>query len=59
LLGWYANVKGAGEVGDTPMNEAGPNLNLVMVEVPLANGMSAPIQLMWSNKVHGPQGPFA
>jgi hypothetical protein len=30
-----------------------------MVEVPLANGMSAPIQLMWSNKVHGPQGPFA
>jgi hypothetical protein len=57
-LGWYANVKGAGEVGDTPMNEAGPNLNLVMVEVPLANGMSAPIQLMWSNKVHGPQGPF-
>lgn len=59
LLGWYANVKGAGEIGDTPMNEAGANLHLVMVEVPLVTGDTAPIQLMWSNKVHGPQGPFA
>jgi hypothetical protein len=59
LLGWYANASGGGEVGDIPMNEAGQNLNLVMVEVPLANGSTAPIQLMWSNKVHGPQGPFA
>jgi hypothetical protein len=59
LLGWYANVKNGGEVGDIPMNEAGSNLNLVMIEVPLVKGGSAPIQLMWSNKVHGPQGPFA
>jgi hypothetical protein len=59
LLGWYANVRNGGEVGDTPMNEAGANLNLVMIEVALANGISAPVQLMWSNKVHGPQGPFA
>jgi len=59
LLGWYANASGGGEVGDIPMNEAGQNLNLVMVEVPLVNGSTAPIQLMWSNKVHGPQGPFA
>ena len=58
LLGWYANKEGAGEVGDTPMNEAGDRLNLVMVEVPLANGGTAPIQLMWSNAVGGPQGPF-
>jgi hypothetical protein len=58
LLGWYANVDGAGEIGDTPMNEAGQQLNLVMVEVPLANGETAPIQLMWSNAVAGPQGPF-
>jgi hypothetical protein len=58
LLGWYANVKGGGEIGDIPMNEAGNRLNLVMVEVPLADGNTAPIQLMWSNAVGGPQGPF-
>jgi hypothetical protein len=58
LLGWYANVADGGEVGDTPINEAGQQLNLVMIEVPLANGGTAPIQLMWSNAVAGPQGPF-
>ena len=59
LLGWYADVDGGGEIGDIPMNEAGANLNLVMLEVPLVSGGSAPIQLMWSNDVHGPEGPFA
>jgi hypothetical protein len=58
LLGWYANVKGGGEVGDIPMSEAGNQLNLVMVEVPLVSGGTAPIQLMWSNAVSGPEGPF-
>jgi hypothetical protein len=41
------------------MNEAGANLHSVMVEVALASGNSAPIQLMWSNAVAGPEGPFA
>jgi len=57
LLGWYSQ-KG-GEIGDIPMSEAGANLRSVMVEVPLAAGGTAPIQLMWSNAVAGPQGPFA
>jgi hypothetical protein len=58
-IAWYADADGAGEIGDIPMNEAGDQLGLVMVEVKLANGNVAPIQLMWSNKVHGPQGPFS
>jgi hypothetical protein len=58
VLGWYAPVDGGGEIGDIPMNEAGRNLSSVMVEVPLASGKTAPIQLMWSNAVSGPQGPF-
>jgi hypothetical protein len=59
LLGWYSAVEGGGEIGDIPMNEAGPNLRTVMVEVTLAGGKVAPVQLMWSNAVGGPQGPFA
>jgi hypothetical protein len=59
LIGWYADVDGGGEIGDIPMNEAGPSLGLVMTEVKLAAGGTAPIQLMWSNAVHGPQGPIA
>jgi hypothetical protein len=58
VIAWYADVRGGGEIGDIPMNEAGARLGLVMVEVRLASGKSAPIQLMWSNAVHGPQGPF-
>jgi hypothetical protein len=41
------------------MNEAGANLRSLMVEVALANGKAVPIQLMWSNAVGRPQGPFA
>jgi len=59
LLGWYNNTRDGGEIGDIPMNEAGQNLRSVMVEVALAAGGTAPIQLMWSNAVHGPEGPFA
>jgi len=55
LLGWYNSTDG--EIGDIPMDEAGANLSLVMVEVKLANGTTAPIQLMYSNAVHGPEGP--
>lgn len=58
IIGWYANVQGGGEIGDIPINEAGSRLALVMTEVKLANGVTAPIQLMWSNSVHGPEGPF-
>jgi len=55
-IGWYAPR--AGEIGDIPMEEAGANLGLVMKEVPLAdNGRTVPIQLMWSNLIHGPAGP--
>jgi hypothetical protein len=59
LLGWYSNASGGGEIGDIPMNEAGQNLRSVMVEVALVRGGTAPIQLMWSDAVHGPEGPFA
>jgi hypothetical protein len=59
LLGWYSPAKNGGEIGDIPMNEAGPNLRNVMVEVSLSSGKTAPIQLMWSNAVGGPEGPFA
>ena len=59
LLGWYSTAQNGGEVGDIPMNEAGANLRSVMVEVGLVNGNTAPIQLMWSNSVGGPEGPFA
>lgn len=58
IIGWYANIQGGGEIGDIPINEAGNRLALVMTEVKLANGATAPIQLMWSNAVHGPEGPF-
>jgi hypothetical protein len=56
LLGWYSPR--GGEIGDIPMSEAVGNLDLVMREVPLADGSgTVPIQLMWSNAVGGPEGP--
>ncbi len=58
IIGWYANVQGGGEIGDTPINQSGGRLALVFTEVKLADGTTAPIQLMWSNAVHGPEGPF-
>lgn len=61
LLGWYAPGGSdgiAGEIGDTPMEEAGADLSKVMQEVALADGSgTVPIQLMWSNLVHGPARP--
>jgi hypothetical protein len=58
FLGWYS-LRG-GEIGDIPMDEAGQDLSSVMVEVPVAHApRTAPIQLMWSNAVGGPEGPIA
>jgi len=56
LWGW---ADGDGnEIGDFPIFEAGNDLSLVFQEVPLANGSgSVPIQLEYSNFVHGPEGP--
>ena len=54
----FVNARGE-EIGDIPMSLAGANLGKVMKEVPLANGSgTVPIQLMWSNAVHGPEGPI-
>jgi hypothetical protein len=58
LLGWYSPR--GGEIGDIPMAEAQGAIGLVMKEVPLADGSgNVPIQLMWSNAVHGPEGPIS
>jgi hypothetical protein len=60
FLGWYAPGDGrmSGEIGDTPMEEAGADLGLIMKEMPLADGSgTVPIQLMWSNRDHGPGMP--
>jgi hypothetical protein len=56
LLGWVSQQ--GDECGDFPIKEAG-NLSLVFKEVPLANGSgTVPIQLQYSNAVHGPEGPI-
>jgi hypothetical protein len=52
-LGWYS--RRGGEIGDIPMNEAGANLDLVMLEIKLADGSGqVPVQLQWSNQDGGP-----
>jgi len=56
LLGWTSDS--GNEIGDFPVTEAGPHLELVFKRVPVAAPPhTAPIQLMWSNRVHGPEGP--
>ena len=58
LLGWYSPR--GGEIGDIPMAESHGEIDLVMQEVPLADGSgTVPIQLMWSNAVSGPEGPIS
>ncbi len=58
-VAWVNNERPSEEIGDIPMTLAGVNLKKVMVEVPLANGQGmVPIQLMWSNAVHAPEGPI-
>lgn len=56
LLGWYSPR--AGEIGDIPISETHGDIGLVMKEVPLADGSgTVPVQLLWSNRVGGPEGP--
>lgn len=56
-LGWTSD-KGE-EIADFPVDEAQP-LSLVFKEVPLADGSGkVPVQLLYSNAVHGPEGPIA
>jgi hypothetical protein len=54
FIGW--NSDQGEEIGDFPVFEADP-LQLVFKEVPLVNGGTAPIQLMYSNRVNGPEDP--
>jgi len=50
------------EVGDQPIFKAGSNLSLVFQEVESSTqgsvGISLPVQLMYSNKAHGAEGPI-
>lgn len=55
FLGWYSPE--GGEIGDIPIAESPGGVGLVMKDVPLAGGGTAPVQLMWSNRVGGPEGP--
>jgi hypothetical protein len=56
LLGWYSPA--GGEIGDIPITESHGHIENVMREVRLADGSgTVPVQLMWSNRVDGPEGP--
>lgn len=58
-VAWVNNENPGEEIGDIPMTLAGNDLSKVMVEVPLTDGSgTVPIQLMWSNGAHGPEGPI-
>jgi hypothetical protein len=54
LLGWTSRQ--GEECGDFPVFEANP-LTKVFQEVPIAAGGTAPVQFLYSNHVHGPEGP--
>jgi hypothetical protein len=55
-LGWTSDS--GNEIGDYPIAEA-KQLSSVFMEVPLANGTGyVPVQLQYSNAVHGPEGPI-
>jgi hypothetical protein len=55
MLGWYS--PNAGEIGDIPIRETHGDIHLAMKEVPLRTGGTVPVQLMWSNRVGGPEAP--
>jgi hypothetical protein len=55
LLGWIS--PSGHELGDGPISTANP-LSTVFQEVPVVAGGTAPVQLMYSNYVHGPEGPI-
>jgi hypothetical protein len=54
FIGW--NSDQGEEIGDFPIFEANP-LQEVFREVPLLTGGTTPIQLMYSNRVNGPEDP--
>jgi hypothetical protein len=51
-LGWTSEQ--GEECGDFPVFESGSHLSKVFVEVKLQNGSTAPVQLQYSNRDHGP-----
>ena len=53
-VGWIS-AQGE-EIGDFPVFED-PGLHAVFVEVALAGGGTAPVQLLYSNRAHGPEVP--
>lgn len=56
FLGWTSDA--GEEVGDYPVDEA-KALTQVFQEVKLADGSgTVPVQLLYSNAVHGPEGPI-
>jgi hypothetical protein len=54
FIGW--NSEQGEEIADFPIFEASP-LEEVFRDVPLVKGGTAPIQLMYSNRVSGPEAP--
>jgi hypothetical protein len=54
LIGW--NSRRGEEIGDFPIFED-PALSGVFVEINLTGGGTAPVQLVYSNRVHGPEVP--
>ena len=56
FIGW--NSEQGEEIGDFPVFEADP-LQEVFKEVPLVAGGTAPMQLLYSNRVNGPEDPTA
>lgn len=55
LMGWYNEE--VGEIADAPMQIAGPYLGLAMRELVLRTDTVTPCQLLWSNRVNGPESP--
>ncbi len=56
LLGWVSNL--GEEIGDQPIYAADKNLSIVFKEI-LANEERIPVQLLYSNAVHGAEEPSA
>lgn len=57
FLGW-TSAQGE-ECGDFQIDETNGNLQLVFQEVRLTDGSgTVPVQFMYSNAVHGPEGPI-
>jgi len=58
FLGWVSDQ--GEECGDFPVSEAGGDLKKVFQEVELTGkGGTVPVQFMYSDAVHGPEGPIA